>query len=281
MPISSQQDLESAWLKKLVTLPIACEAMNLYGGRGFQLALQASRAANAPLYVASAGLGLLSAERRIPSYGLTVSGRGPESICARVHGHFNSGSWWHAIQGSPFATSLSRVLASEPTRPVVIALTQPYARMLASDLEALPDGAVARLRIIGVNLDSVLSSRLLSGLLPYDERLEAILPGTRADFPQRALVHFVSEGLLARPGADANSHRVWVESVLTGRSAPLRRERPRVSDEDVLVLIKRHLPQMAGIGRLLRVLRDEEGVACEQARFSRLYRVATGDRGIG
>ena len=43
-------------------------------------------------------------------------------------------------------------------------------------------------------------------------------------------------------------------------------------------LILARLRSQSGIARVLRALRDEEGVACEQARFSRLYRAAV-DRG--
>ncbi|RWL75145.1 MAG: hypothetical protein EOR69_32010 [Mesorhizobium sp.] len=275
---SDQTDLETAWLQQLRKLPVACEATELYGGRGFQLARQASTIADAPLYIVSAGLGLVAAERPVPTYGLTVSGRGPESIAARVNGRFDAVSWWHAVNKGPYSTPLASIFKRNASQPVVIALSQPYARMLASSLDALTDADVARLRVIGVNLDTVLSSRFAPSLLPYDERLEAIMPGTRADFPQRALLHFASEGLAICPGADASTHSGWVQSALAGRRAPARRQRPRLSDDDILALIKRHLPTMTGIGRLLRVLRNQEGVACEQARFSRLYRAAIEER---
>jgi hypothetical protein len=47
-----------------------------------------------------------------------------------------------------------------------------------------------------------------------------------------------------------------------------------MNDFEILAIIERYLPETTGVGRLLRVLRDEEHVACEQARFSRLYRIA-------
>ncbi|WP_353646255.1 hypothetical protein [Mesorhizobium sp. WSM2239] len=278
---SDQSDLETAWLERLAKLPVACEAAELYGGRGFQLARQASAIIGAPLYIVSAGLGLVASHRQVPAYGLTVSGLGPDSIAVRVNGRFDAASWWRAVNRGPYSTRLARILKKNASQPIVIALTQPYAWMLASDLDALSDAEVARLRIIGVKLDAALPSRFASTLLPYDERLEAILAGTRADFPQRALLHFVSEGLAACPGGDALTHQRWVQTALAGRHAPVRRKRPRLPDEDILALIKRHLRKTTGIGGLLRVLRDREGVACEQARFSRLYRAALEERTAG
>jgi hypothetical protein len=152
--------------------------------------------------------------------------------------------------------------------------------MLASSLDALPNSAIARLRIVGANLESILPSRLSPSLLPYDERLQAVLPGTRNDFAQRALLHFVSSALATHPDGDAATHRGWVLSALSGKKAPVQRQRERLRDEDILALIQRHLPTTTGVGRLLRVLRDHEGVACEQARFSRLYREAANGRGL-
>lgn len=45
-----------------------------------------------------------------------------------------------------------------------------------------------------------------------------------------------------------------------------------------MAVIERHLGSTQGIGRLLRVLRDEEEIACEQARFTRLYRATLARR---
>jgi hypothetical protein len=170
---------------------------------------------------------------------------------------------------------MTDVFSSETSALVVMALSQPYARMLASSLDALPSSAIARLRILGANLCPILPARLSRSVLPYDERLHGILPGTRSDFAQRALFHFVSSGLVKKPAGDAAVHRDWVLNALSRKKAPVKKQRERLRDEDILALIERHLPRTTGVGRMLRVLRDHEGVACEQARFSRLYSEAT------
>lgn len=278
LPTSDQSCLETAWIERLNSLPIACRAGDLYGGRGFQLASRASQISGAPLYAISAGLGLVAIERSIPAYGVTVSGKGPESIVTRINGHFDPVSWWSAVSRGPYSTPLADVFSDKDTKCVVMALSQPYARMLASSLDALPTTTIARLRIVGAGLGSILPSRLSPSLLPYDERLQCVLPGTRNDFAQRALLHFVSKGIEAHPDGDAAAHRDWVLSALAGKKAPVQWQRERLRDEDILALIRRHLPRTTGVGRLLRVLRDREGVACEQARFSRLYREATNGR---
>lgn len=280
LPVSDQSCLETAWNKRLGLLPIACRADRLYGGRGFQLALRASQISEAPLYTISAGLGLVAVECSVPAYGVTVSGKGPESVVARVNGHFDPASWWSAVNNGPYSTPMADVFSRKDSGCIVMALSQSYARMLASSLDALPSSAIARLRIVGASLGSILPSRISPSLLPYDERLQNVLPGTRTDFAQRALLHFVSSGLAAHPDGDAATHRKWVSSALSGKKAPVQRQRQRLRDEEILALIERHRPSTTGVGRLLRVLRDYEGVACEQARFSRLYREATNGRGL-
>lgn len=278
LSISDQSCLETAWIERLNSLPIACRAGDLYGGRGFQLASRASQISGAPLYAISAGLGLVAIERSIPAYGVTVSGRGPESIAMRINGYFDPTSWWSAVSRGPYSTPMSHVFSDNDAECIVMALSQPYARMLASSLDDLPNSIIARLRIVGANLGPTLPSRLSPSLLPYDERLQCVLPGTRTDFAQRALLHFVSGVLKACPSGDAAAHRAWVLAALAGKKAPVQRQRERLRDEDILAFIKRHLPKTTGVGRLLRVLRDQEGVACEQARFSRLYDEATNGR---
>jgi hypothetical protein len=108
--------------------------------------------------------------------------------------------------------------------------------------------------------------------MPYDDRLESSgIPGTRADFPQRALKHFVCE--LAAHKAPVDRARRSVEAALAKLQAPETPRRERISDEQVSALLRdgwdRHQGQSS---RLLRFLRDEQGVACEQRRFRDLWR---------
>lgn len=272
LPNAPQREVETAWLSLLGALPPERPARDLYSGRGFCLARQAASVTGAALYAVSAGLGLVAAEKVVPAYGITVGGRGLDSVANRVLGPFEADSWWRAVSGGPFATQLHDLFISGGARPILVALTQPYARMLAPALDSLVDGDIGRLRIVGANLESVLPRRLSAQILPYDERLDAIFPGTRSDFPQRAISHFANKGLSAPSIGDISEHRHWVENALAGKRPPKRPERTRLSDDEIMLLIGRHLTDSRSIGRLLRVLRDEDGVACEQARFSRLCR---------
>lgn len=274
LPLVAQSELITAWLSRLSEFPPECTASELYRGRGFTLARQSARHANAPLYVVSAGLGLVDARSFVPSYGVTVADRGDDAVARRVIGKFDACDWWEGVETGPYSLSFEKLF--EARRGVIlVALSKLYAAMLGKALGALPAEQIGRLRIIGLRLADVLPSQLYSSLVPYDERLEAVLPGTRADFAQRALFHFVAN-CLSVEGRDAEGDSRAVEHQLLGKEPPARMRRPRLPDRDILKLIRRHLPNSRGIAHLLATVRHTEGIACEQARFTRLYRMAMG-----
>jgi hypothetical protein len=149
--------------------------------------------------------------------------------------------------------------------------------MIGGELGALPEEALARMRLFGHNIGAALPEHLARSVMPYDARLDAAVPGTRTDFAQRALRHFCQhvavDGSL---GTDESAQAV--RKLMAGHVAPKTRVRPRRSDEEMVAVISGHLGRTTGIGRILRLVRDSDGLACEQARFSRLYELAIAQR---
>lgn len=276
LPKGSQVVVETAWTEVAAGLTAHKPASELYGGRGFGLAREAAAQASADLYVISAGLGLVHSGRAIPSYGVTVSDRGDQAIARRIAGRFDPTSWWAAVSRTPYSESLQDVAARHQGF-LLIALTAPYAAMIGSELGALPPEALTRIRLFGHGVQSVLPGHLARNVMPYDERLNAAVPGTRTDFAQRALRHFCQH--VAIDGSlDIEQSAQAVRDLLTSHVAPTARVRPRRSDEEMVAVISEHLERTTGIGRILRLVRDSDGLACEQARFSRLYELASAQR---
>ncbi|ESY01499.1 hypothetical protein X755_06875 [Mesorhizobium sp. LNJC405B00] len=273
MPIGSQQIIQNAWIEKIRALPPGGPAGALYAGRGFGLATQAAKIADAQLYILSAGLGLVAAERQVPLYGLTVSSGYAESVAARISSEFDVGAWFSSLLSGPHSDQWTDVFGQSSGR-VLIALTRPYAEMVGKSLSELDPQALARLRIFGASLEPALPVALRPSLVPYDDRLDAILPGTRADFSQRALLHFARLVAINRGSYDRDADYAAVEAAMSAVTPPERARRPRRNDAEIVQLILARLHTQSGIARILRALRDEEGVACEQSRFSRLYRTA-------
>ena len=279
LPRGSQYELETAWLDRLVLLERPVAARDLYSGRGALLGRQAARATSAPLYIASAGLGLVGEDVMVPAYGITVARRGDDAIPPRTVGRFDPGAWWAAVCAGPISTTFEQVLAGGEGRIALVALTKPYAAMLADSLKSLPERAVADLRLFGWGLRDDLPASLHGSIMGYDARLEAALPGTRSDFAQRALTHFVAN-VLPLGASNRERHRDLVEQVLGSLKAPHYATRARASDAEILAWLRRPAQASGGIGRLLRCIRDE-GIACEQSRFSRLHAQARQQRSEG
>ncbi len=273
LPCDSQAAVQSAWIGKIATLQREVRAAALYAGRGFGLAAEAAKIADAKLYILSAGLGLVAADQRVPVYGLTVSSGCAESVVSKVIGEFDGAAWFAGLLSGPHSKRWADAVGRGSGR-VLVALTRPYAEMVGRSLADLDPSILDRLRIFGASLATALPPKLGPALAPYDERLDAVLPGTRADFSQRALLHFVRTVADRHDEPDRSADYEAVEAALDGVVAPDRLYRPRRTDEEILQIIVSRLRTQSGIARVLRALRDEEGVACEQSRFSRLYRAA-------
>ncbi len=273
LPISDQPALETAWLERLRGLEAVTSAKSLYAGRGFHLAVKTAESLQAPLFILSAGLGLVAAHTKIPSYGITVADRGEDSVGARVQGRFDSRLWWSALSRSPFSSPLPALFRGKGL--VLAAFSQPYAKMIGSNLDAISDFDLGRLRIFGLNVSGSLPPRVRSSVLPYDERLQSVLPGTRADFAHRAMFHFSSAILASSPSNSYAEHRELVTRALSGKESPIMAERVSLTDDAIIeAILKRLASGAGGIQRTLRAIRHEDRIRCEQARFSRLYKCA-------
>ncbi len=259
------------WRNSLASQSSRLPADQLYVGRSILEARNVSLDIGAQLFIVSAGIGLVKSAELIPGYDMSASGKGTELAVTLTRLGAKKSDWWHLLgSGKGFGW----LLRENPDTTVLISLPSEYLDMVLGDLEALPSEDLARIRVFTSpagrkKIGKV--PRLPS--LPYDERLESIAgyAGTRSDFPQRALKHFVAE---------LNGHLLPIEEASRAVAAslggfeckaiPLRR---RLDDGEIRGLIRKAWESIGGnSSKLLRHLRDTELVACEQGRFSRLRR---------
>lgn len=257
------------WLDRLAPLS-RMPAGHLYCGRSVRDAERAASLLGADLLFASAGLGWVRATDEVPSYGMTIVA-GEDSVLARIEGQPDAGAWWRWLNDhSPLAARLAEVVAATKGL-VLVALPSAYLAMVEEDLLALPDADRDRLRIIqrrGTPL-----RRLGPWTLVYDDRLEASdgHAGTRSDFASRAACHFVEQVLPGREQYDVAAHDAAVQAALSPWTARPVRIGERRSDEELRQVVTQHWEAAGGrTTRLLRILRDDLGIACEQGRFARL-----------
>jgi len=271
LAIQTQVEVERAWQKTVAALPADVLVANLYGGRAFGLAKTAAARSASRLYVISAGLGIVPGDSLAPAYGLTVARDAAESIASRIAGPFDPAKWFESLMAGRSSVGWDQV-AGDGTGRILVAVTKPYAEMAGSSLAAASPQVLDRLRIFGASLTQALPKVLHSAIMPYDDRLDAVVPGTRSDFAQRALLHFVEH--IAEHAADRDAECEAVKAILSGVAAPDRPVRPQRSDADLINLIKGRLKPRASASALLRQLRHEDGIACEQGRFARLFKAA-------
>lgn len=287
---TSIETLAKIWVARVTAAKRREPAKSLYQGRAFSEAKRSANAAKAQLFVISAGHGVVNSDELLPAYNLTVTpapGNLLHSMLDRMDK--TAADWWQALTAS-FAEprSLAALFDRKTSENCVILLAVPsaYLSMLHDDLASLSDKQIARLRIITSEYGATkLPEKSREMVLPYDERLEgnASYAGTRNDFAQRALRHFVEE---------LNGHELSIgvarERVTSAMKALAKRNLPareRKSDEAIEEVLLQNWNRCRGSqSSLLRWLRDDQLISCEQGRFRVLWqrvkkRIADGSRG--
>ncbi len=261
-------DTARRWKELVRSTPTRHTAGGLYRGRSISDATRVASVVGGRLFVVSAGLGLLAADDPVPNYNLTVT-PGSQVAAMLSNQGLELHRWWSAVtETSP--SPLSRLVADSE---VFLALPATYLRLVRQDLASILPEALGRLWIFTSEAGrEEVPAFIAPCVMPYDDRLETVpgYVGTRADFPQRALRHFV-ERLSGHelPQEDGRGLVIGSLSKLTRRVLP---PRVRVSDDEIRTLIRDRWGDCAGSSaRLLRYLRDDAKVACEQGRFRGLW----------
>jgi len=260
-------------LKLVRSAEALLRAEDLYVGRGFNEARAVAERLRASFFVASAGLGLVSGDTRVPAYDLTVSGTGGASIDTLLSSWSAApADWWMALaEAKGEVAPLCSLVEGNAHARFFIALPSTYISLVSLDLACLSASSRRRLCIFtsphGVDF---LPASLRDRVMPYDDRLEATRwSGTRADFAQRALRHFVDNlDAVGLPFSEAASRVRATMQALRPRTLPTRQ---RKTDLEIAEMLWEKWARFDGnASRLLRFLRDDALVSCEQSRFRRL-----------
>lgn len=265
--------MAATWIQQVKARTSTRPAESLYTGRSVQDAKWVAQKLDAKLMFASTGLGLIGSEHPCPPYNLTVAAE-PRSIRPWLGKlGLRPSDWWDAINNhwhrpNPIATLAQR----SDINHILIALSANYIDLVANDLEQIATADQCKLRFFtsrpGIER---LTEQFRPLAMPYDERLESSrLAGTRADFPQRAMRHFVE--LIAAPTDSVGADHQAVTDAMSALTPIGAVKRRRASDEEVKALLNEAWDAHKGSStRLLRYLRDDALVACEQSRFRGLW----------
>lgn len=278
------KDRASAWLRRRDqhTAP-AKPARDLYGGEHWQLILglekdllEAER--DVRLWVASAGYGLVPADTPLKAYSATFASREADGIPSE-----KAAGWWATLcLGYSEAKTLHHS-ATETDTMIVIASAK-YLRAMLPDLLLAREALAAPERLIVFSGSPV--PELAASQVVVDGRVQVALRhetkralrGTKQGLAARTARHLLTQADVWPPTASGlqNAYARLVSDV----PPPKLPERERHSDDDVRAFIEGQLADNPKVGwtKLLRAWR-ESGRACEQKRFSDLYRAAFAERG--
>jgi hypothetical protein len=274
LPEGELSAIAKTWMERVAGAETTHRAEDVYSGRNFALSRAAANETSSPLYVVSAGLGLLRSSARIPAYSLTVAPSSADGVLGRITHPVSASDWWDALGKAGGGKSIRRVVARLRPATVLIALPASYLAMVAHDLGGLAGEDLKRLRIFTGGDQALIPDILKASVMPYGDRLDgpdSPLPGTRSDFAARALWDFSVHVLTDAPKGSAAKHAQMIQERLSAWRRPVSIARERRTDDQLLALIRDKWEAAGGrTSTLLRIVRDELGVACEQSRLSRL-----------
>jgi hypothetical protein len=277
-----------AWISRIAKADgPGIAAMALYAGDHWQISSQlpeeAARNGFTPkLWVISAGYGLISASSRIQPYSAAFSPRHLDCVTSDLD---PSGTiagfqaWWQTISrwrgpvaGEP--RSIAELVRRNRRAKFVLVASELYLQAVWPDVlegaKALGKRAAEQLLIISAGTSTFGS--LSKCALAVDARLQAYLSGARRSLNVRAARQIL---LAFRPTDKFSKVRTEYAALLAASKPLVTLQRERVTNEEVLVFIKKSLSKWstASASCLLQKFR-ESGRACEQKRFGRLYLVA-------
>lgn len=281
----SAREVADEWIKRVASADQKHPHEEVYCGRAYREAATAAKELSAELAVISAGLGVVRADRRIPSYSLTVAPGSEDTVLNKITcDGARPDAWWSALKGKhDEGSGVQDILRSEASKLVFIGLSASYAHLVHDDLKDLSDAEARRVRVFGAGIADHLPAHLAASVMPYDARLngpDSPIPGTMSDFASRALHHFawcLRDGVVSAAHAEDDRQRLLRQ--MTDWRNPNTPVRERMTDEEIVRFIHEHWEETDGrSGASLRLLRDS-GHACEQSRFRDLFRSARSVRG--
>ena len=173
-------------------------------------------------------------------------------------------------------TPLSDLIKECKDTTFIISLPQNYLNLISLDLFNLEAKDLSKVRFLGFNSRTLMPFEFRHYYIPYDDRFDgpdSPIPGTRADFSQRVTRHFIESILSKNPHSSPTEHANSVINTLNKMRQPSKFDRTPKTDDQIKALIIKNWETAKGSGaRSLRILRDQESVACEQGRFANLFR---------
>ncbi|PKH01379.1 hypothetical protein CXF72_17050 [Psychromonas sp. MB-3u-54] len=269
------QKIVSSWLKRLNNALQKFPAKQVYAGDHWKIA-KSVKNPNVELWVLSAGYGLIHSSSMITAYDATFSKESDNSI---HHTGLSNNEWWrliHQIRDKvQFGCgSLSSLVKDNGADKFFIAASPAYLKVIEEELlELISTGKLTTENLFIVSSKCNLNIKLKPFFLESSANFSSTLKGGRVSLNIRLAKHLLENS------NDCNIDKQTVfnryNSLKNNSQKLVIHQRNKLSDEEVISFIKdelqvnKHVNMSAS--KLLIKLRSQN-LACEQKRFSRLFK---------
>ncbi len=281
------REASKRWLQRLdLGGGAGIPARGLYLGSHWKESLEAERTArdldlNPTLWILSAGYGLLAADETVVPYSASFA-PGEDSIQNlkwrdSLAANHRPRNWWNWINQRVEGEGLSRFHEEKEGATYLFILSQEYYAALEHELlELIGAGKNVILVSAGLYRQRNKAAPLVRPhILPFSDRFKQVDPylnKTNVTLNAR-LGKWLIENYAEILAEGVDTLTPLLQTVADSVPDPDRKPVNRMTDDEVLMFITKHFgPAHDSATKLLRKLRDEAGLSCEQKRFGSLFR---------
>ncbi len=243
-------ELATQWLCHADNALNKVRAEEMYTGRSVFEVKKAAKLIDADIYFASTGFGLINKGTLIPNYDLTVADS-KQTLSQKINSElFSAQTWWRTINEIRKIKPISSILEYSSNLTILLALPKTYLELIKLDLESIKEKNIHQLRIFTSSENyKTLPEIVKSAYIPYDDRFDgnnSPNPGTRSDYPQRVLRHFI-EFILNPNNMNLEIEKEKVLEMLDGMRVRPRIERIKLSDQEISIIIEKNWEKALGV----------------------------------
>lgn len=257
--------------KQISTLP----ARDRYAGDAWSQVLCAAEHPKIPpsLWVVSAGVGFIPSDHGIPNYSATFANNELDSVASHREEKIE---WWNRLvswrRESNSIGCVTDLALQNPNSVFLIALSSNYLDVIKNDILYARKALSSTNNLLVISSGTKKSQFLGDSLLPIDAKFENLVGGARSTLNSRMLRYIVQQNEGEQISASKVSESL---RALSGGIENIRKfDRLQLTDGQIYEFVKNESNQnnAHSASALLRRLRDK-GMACEQKRFRRIYKI--------
>jgi len=261
-----QKQVETEWVNAVNKSIPDGAAQNIYKSRWIKLLFSKASRDNL-FFIVSAGFGLICMDTDIPSYDCTIAKGQNNSLDKSCASKPDLTSWWNSLLKTKYSCGSISEIANKFDL-VLMSLTSPYLKLVINDIEMVQTKVVV-FTGAGANMKFANTNILLS---PYTNAFDgpaSPTKGLKSDFAQRCHFDFIDRLKMYR---NLEKAIFSVKKDMSNWPNPPKIINQKMDDAELISLIDRYKNNFSSIGSMHKFFRHELNIACEQKRFSNLYR---------